>query len=499
MKKSSKTKQRITVNLMYKLISSLSFIAVIIVAGVIGLADISTPEPNSSASISHSTYSVSKSNISSFLYSPQTSAILTPVHSIITPTSTSEHVTTPIYSVVCSSTPYIPESSSSSLIISSSTVTVSSSTPNPTQTYTVIKTPLSTPMPTVSSAPKVTPTPSISFTPTATPKPATSSTPKATPTPSVSFTPKATVKPTVSSIPEVTPIPSISSAPKVTPTPSVTTLPTPTVVPSINVIPSPTISLNNTYVAGDPIIHFIPSNGDATLITDSTLSILIDTGENHFSVYNYLVECEITHLDYIILTNLATYHTGGLAKILQNIDVDKIILFHVDNEYNTPYLVNTLKKFNGVIEYIEFDDVGKTYDICGWQFEILTPLVVKYADSLQLYSMAIKFVYKETSILFMSDVSSENEELLLQSCKNLSSDIIKISNHACNGYTNDALLTASAPKLAIITPLVEQNGIMKYDITDTIALLDKNGIPYLNVNESKLILTSDGTNMTVKQ
>lgn len=459
MKKSSKTKQRVTVNLMYKLISSLSFIAVITVAGVIGLTGVSHSEPEPTTSISPSTYSVSKTDISASLFSSQSFGIITPLNPDIK-TSTVESTITPTSSVIHTPTPYITESPSFSFTDSSSTCTVPPATPKP--TYTPISTPLSTSTPTISS------------------------TPKTTPTPTISSTPKITSKPTV------------SPSPKITPTPAASLMPTPTTSPSVTVIPVPTASPNNTYIAKDPIIHFIPSNGDATLITDGTLSILIDTGENHHSVYNYLAECKITHLDYIILTNLATYHTGGLAKILQRIEVDNIILFHVDNEYNTPYLVKTLKKFNGVIEYVEFDDVGKTYDICGWQFEILTPLVVKYADFLQLYSMAIKFVYKETSILFMSDVSPENEELLLQSGKNLSADIIKISNHACNGYTCNALLDASAPKLAIITPLVDQNGVMQNDISDTTALLEDYGIPYFNVNKSEVILTSDGTSIVIK-
>ncbi len=429
MKKGSKTKLRITANLMYKAISSITFIVIIAMAGYIGVkytipADL-LPSPTISEYVSVT--DTPSASVTPCLSKAPVPTLSTTSHPSVGTTLTPNDITTP--------------------------------TPTPSMTLHPSVGTISTPNDTLTPAP----TPSMTLHPSV----STTSTPNDTLTPA--------------------PTPSIISRPSVAP--SVVTTPTtsPTTAPSPSVLPF-----------HEPEIHFISSNGDATLITSGNESVLIDTGKDFHDAYNYLCELGITHLDCLILTSQQTCHSGGLTQIIGNIDIDRIILPEIDEKYSIPGIARCLQNYNGTVDYINLSDVGRKYTFSCGQFELLTPLIIDIPERLREYSISVRFTYGMTSFLIMSDITTENESALLSSGKNIKSDIIKIAGHAKNGNTSRLFLETVSPRFAVITPIYDVMGEPRDETDLTIAMLDDLGIEYHDTSLSSIIFVSDGKETTIK-
>ena len=78
-------------------------------------------------------------------------------------------------------------------------------------------------------------------------------------------------------------------------------------------------------------------NADSILITDHTHSLLIDAGERGCGkeVLDYLKKEGITKLDYVIATHFHSDHIGGMADVVNGIQIGEFLLSYMD-EKDTP-------------------------------------------------------------------------------------------------------------------------------------------------------------------
>jgi len=75
---------------------------------------------------------------------------------------------------------------------------------------------------------------------------------------------------------------------------------------------------------------------DAILITTENHAVMIDAGERQHGPYitQYLIEQNIDHLDYLIITHFDRDHVGGAYVIINDVDVENVIVPNYSRESN---------------------------------------------------------------------------------------------------------------------------------------------------------------------
>lgn len=212
------------------------------------------------------------------------------------------------------------------------------------------------------------------------------------------------------------------------------------------------ITFTSTY-ANHPFmkVHFIDvGQGDAILVqTADNKNIQIDGGYGTRGnslwqgggqplALNYLIQNNITHLDYIIETHRHADHYGGLNDIIaSNISYGRYI------SPRNPYIYQpgmTLE-LESSTEFIFFN-IGypQTYN----------------GSSVNNTSIVLKAIYGDAEFLFTGDAEGPVQDWMFSQCYDLSSDVLKVSHHGSSSNDTSSALFLSATlnqfaKIAILT------------------------------------------------
>lgn len=246
-------------------------------------------------------------------------------------------------------------------------------------------------------------------------------------------------------------------------------------------------------------VHFIDvGQGDCTLIKSGGRSMLIDSGEsgNDKTVLDYLEKEKITKLDYVVITHMHTDHMGSMAKILQGVEVDNIIMSEL-NEKNTP----TGKAYENLLNVVSQSGArvlrakaGDTYTLADAVVEILGP--VKAYTELNNTSVVMRVVYKSTSFLFTGDAEKQAEDDIISSGANVNSDVLKVGHHGSDTSTSKDFLTAVSPGLAVIS--CGKDNSYGHPNEETIRLLNEYGVNIKRTDENgNIVVISNGENISV--
>lgn len=181
--------------------------------------------------------------------------------------------------------------------------------------------------------------------------------------------------------------------------------------------------------------------------------MVIDTGNYYTNAADYLSSIGISQIDYLILTNYSTKNICGAEAVLSRFDVNTVIMPDMDASQMTAATrktVNTIKQAQTDFILVNESEIGRRFEFGEAVFELLTPLVIKYEDEYDCYSIAVKLDYKAVSFLFMSDVTPENTQALLDSDADLTADVICVSQNGRSAYTSEELLDRVLPEYAVI-------------------------------------------------
>lgn len=114
---------------------------------------------------------------------------------------------------------------------------------------------------------------------------------------------------------------------------------------------------------------------------------------------------------------------------------------------------------------------------------------------MNLTSIVLKLTYNDVSFLFTGDISSEIENLILNS--SIDSDVLKVAHHGSKYSSSFDFLNKVNPKYAVIS--VGNNN--SYNHPDDITLERLNQLKvktYLTSKDGTLIFTSDGDRINVQ-
>lgn len=197
------------------------------------------------------------------------------------------------------------------------------------------------------------------------------------------------------------------------------------------------------------LFHFIDvGQGDCTLIQSGDINILIDAGttESGNTIYNYLKNHKIKHLNYFIGTHPHEDHLGGAASILSLIDVEKVFLnSDTSSAYFFERFVDTLIERNITPLRPDMDCI---YEIGPFRIRFLSPK--NDFGNANDNSLITMIEFGDIKALFMGDAERSVESELIQSGKNISADILKVGHHGSRYASSAEFLNAVHPGVAVI-------------------------------------------------
>ena len=232
---------------------------------------------------------------------------------------------------------------------------------------------------------------------------------------------------------------------------------------------------------GARITFFDVGKGDAILIETKEHCVLIDSGYDNTSeiIVDYLAKQKVQQLDYMILTHFDKDHVGGADKILEAVEVGKILQpdYASDSKQYLEYL--TVLKGKEMQAYLVTQTMYLTID--GADFLIYPPQQEEYETEDNDFSLVISMTYGDRSFLFAGDCEEERlEELLNQSEFGLSHDVLKVPHHGRKEKNTEEFLKDVSPEIAVFTCPKEMP--VKDEIRKTLKELG-----------TEIYLTGDGT------
>ena len=105
-----------------------------------------------------------------------------------------------------------------------------------------------------------------------------------------------------------------------------------------------------------------------------------------------------------------------------------------------------------------------------------------------------KLIYGKESFLFSADITSKEEQKIVDARKNLQSNILKVAHHGTKYSTSDVWLGAVNPQIAVISD--GKNNMYHFPTADVLNRLQNFGIKVLRTDQQGDInFVSDGNNI----
>ena len=234
-------------------------------------------------------------------------------------------------------------------------------------------------------------------------------------------------------------------------------------------------------------------NADCSLLVQGESAMLIDGGnpEDADHIVTYLHTHGVEKLDAIIMTHPHADHIGGLERVINAYHPDTIYYAAVPDgiEERTPLHTRLMDAVERVGAAMYEASDGALFRLGSAQVEIYPLDVV--SDNGNDYSLITRVSFGEERLLFMGDTLEAAHNALLDSGRDMTATVIKMSHHGGKVNTTRKLLRAVNPKAAILTCGTENP--YHHPHADTLEALEAFGIPYYRTDVcGDMILRFDG-------
>ena len=196
-------------------------------------------------------------------------------------------------------------------------------------------------------------------------------------------------------------------------------------------------------------VHFIDvGQADAALVLCDGRAMLIDGGNvgDSSKLYTYLINHNITHLDYVIGTHAHEDHIGGIAGALNYASVG--VAYCPVTSYSSDAFTNFAKAVKRHGTSITVPSANTSFMLGSAACEILA---VNTDSDVNNSSIVLLITYDETSFMFTGDAEREVEQAILDRGEIVSSTVLKVGHHGSDTSTSYVWLRAVMPKYAVIS------------------------------------------------
>jgi len=241
-------------------------------------------------------------------------------------------------------------------------------------------------------------------------------------------------------------------------------------------------------------IHFIAVGyGDAALVElPDAAVIMIDAGPGSAApnIIAYLDSLKVSAIDIAVITHPHKNHFDGFISIMEKYDVGRMYI-NGDQRGEEGYneLIQLLKEKNIPVEILKRGDHlnGLPKDV---SVEILNPPDLQ--SSVNGNAIVSWLKYKDTSVLFLSDIMEKNQRELIEAYPEInSSDCISVPHHGVS--LSEEFIEHFVNKVFIVS-----TGPSEFGKVDEKALKRLNGRIYRTDILGTLILESDGKTIKVR-
>ncbi len=242
-------------------------------------------------------------------------------------------------------------------------------------------------------------------------------------------------------------------------------------------------------------VHFLDvGQGDSIFIElPNKEAMLIDAGNNvdGNSIVSYIKNNGYNSLNYLIATHPHADHIGGMATVVQSLDINNIYMPRATTTTKTYETLLTTIQSKGL--KIKTAKAGVSIiNVDNLNIEILAPNSESYQD-LNDYSAVIKLTYKDNSFLLTGDAETASENEITA---NVKADVLKVGHHGSNSSTSNSFLSKVSPNHAVIS--VGKGNSYGHPTQGTLTKLNNAGINIYRTDEvGTIVFTSDGSKITV--
>lgn len=234
--------------------------------------------------------------------------------------------------------------------------------------------------------------------------------------------------------------------------------------------------------------HFLDvGQGDSALFLSDGYTMLIDSGEAHYSdvVLDALSSYGVTKLDYLVATHAHSDHMGGMAAILSEIPTDNVLISEPSQD---SALTAVYEKFMDAVEdsgaSVTIAESGDTFSFGSASCTILAPFSVSQKNE-NNNSIVMQIVAGTTSFVMTGDAEAEIERQMIGAYPHLHADILKVGHHGSKTSTEGDFLDLLDPQYAVLS--LGANNSYGHPHEDTLTKLKERGIEYYRTDENGVI------------
>ncbi len=237
-------------------------------------------------------------------------------------------------------------------------------------------------------------------------------------------------------------------------------------------------------------IYFLDvGQGLSILIEADGQYLLYDGGDRDASsfVVAWLKQKGIEHLDYLIASHYDADHINGLVGALKTVTADTVIGpdYTAQSKVYQSFVTAVSEQGKSIVTPVP----GDRYLLGEGYFDVLAPLSDSYSDAND-YSVVLRFVYGETSVLLTGDAEAESELEMLEKWPALQSDILCVGHHGSPTSSSDEFLDRVSPSFAVIS--CGKNNSYGHPAASVLERLSSRNIQIFRTDENGTI-TVEGT------
>ena len=196
------------------------------------------------------------------------------------------------------------------------------------------------------------------------------------------------------------------------------------------------------------IYFFDVGQADSSLIVYNDKAMLIDAGnvEDGDEILEGLKMLGIKDLDYVIGTHIHEDHVGGLYKIVDGIDIEKLYLPYNESSTTSYYkilLKSVQEKDMSINEAEVGDEIKLTDDISAQIMAVDNSQPEDENDA----SIVVMIKYQDMEYLFMADATTEVE--VKREWEDI--DVLRVGHHGSNTSSSEKFLKQVKPEISIIS------------------------------------------------
>lgn len=241
-------------------------------------------------------------------------------------------------------------------------------------------------------------------------------------------------------------------------------------------------------------VFFDVGKADAILLYNGEMAVLIDAGENGDGkdVAAAIRARGIERLDLLIITHFDKDHVGGADKILENIEVARVLEPDYDKDSKQYRQYREALEEQGVAAEALCENTSFTLGGCKFSIDVANE--DDYGeDEENDFSLVVRLTHGNARFLFAGDAENARLAELLDE-GGLASDVLKVPHHGRYADLSAAFFAAVSPQYAVITSDEDDP-----EDPETVRALEAAGAEVLFTREGTVTLVSDGEGVRAAQ